>query len=71
MADRCFSRILDVYKRQVFDRVKIYHDSTSMDRALGFLQYAEQQFAAKPVIVIDVYKRQVYILYQKIKKQYY
>ena len=23
---------------EVFDRVKVYHDTTSMDRAFGFLQ---------------------------------
>ena len=26
---------------EVFDRVKIYHDTTSMDRALSLLQRAE------------------------------
>ena len=49
---------------EVFDRVKIYHDTTSMDRALSFLQCAEQQFAAKPVIVMESTSHYHLILFQ-------
>ena len=49
---------------EVFDRVKIYHDTTSMDRALSLLQCAEQQFAAKPVIVMESTSHYHLILFQ-------
>lgn len=49
---------------EVFNRVKIYHDPTSMDRALGFLQCAEQQFAAKPVIVMESTSHYHLLLFQ-------
>ena len=49
---------------EVFHRVKIYHDPTSMDRALGFLQCAEQQFAAKPVIVMESTSHYHLLLFQ-------
>lgn len=49
---------------EVFDRVKIYHDTTSMDWALSLLQCAEQQFAAKPVIVMESTSHYHLILFQ-------
>lgn len=49
---------------EVFDRMKIYHDTTSMDRALSLLQCAEQQFTAKPVIVMESTSHYHLILFQ-------
>ena len=49
---------------EVFDRAKIYHDTTSMDRALSLLQCAERQFTAKPVIVMESTSHYHLILFQ-------
>ena len=38
---------------QVFERVKVYHDTTSMDRALSSLQNAKHHFGIAPVIVME------------------
>lgn len=38
---------------EIFARVKIYHDQTSMDRAVTFLVKAQAQFGEKPVLIME------------------
>ena len=49
---------------QVFERVKIYHDTASMERALSSLQNAKHQFGIAPVIVMESTSHYHLILFQ-------
>ena len=58
-------------ENEVFDRVKIYHDLTSMNLALEYLQKVEQRFDAKPVIVMESTSHYYLILFQFLTENDY
>lgn len=58
-------------ENDVFARVKIYHDLTSMERALGPLQEAEKQFGSRPVLVMESTSHYHLLLFQFFVKAGY
>lgn len=55
----------------VFERVKIFHDETSMKRSIGFLQKAERAFGAKPILVMEATGHYHRILHQFVTQHGY
>ena len=51
-------------ENEVFERLKIYHDTTSMERAQAALQKAAQTFGKAPVIVMESTSHYHLILFQ-------
>ena len=56
-------------ENEVFTRTKIYHDLTSMERALELLRQAEQQFGVRPVVVMESTSHYHLILFRFFKMQ--
>lgn len=49
---------------QVFSATRIYHDQTSMDRAIGILRQAENSFSQSPIIVMESTSHYHLVLHQ-------
>ena len=58
-------------ENEVFTRTKIYHDLTSMERALDLLLQAEQQFGMRPVVVMESTSHYHLILFRFFKNAGY
>ena len=55
----------------VFERVKVYHDKTSMDRAVKALDRASRAFGEKPVVVMESTSHYHRLLCQFLTKHRY
>ena len=51
-------------ENQVFATTRIYHDQTSMDRAIGILRQAETEYRQPPVIVMESTSHYHLVLFQ-------
>ena len=51
-------------ENQVFATTRIYHDQTSMNRAVGILHQAEAQYGQPPVIVMESTSHYHLVLHQ-------